>query len=1425
MKMRNRILSIVMCLCMVASLLPAVSGTARATGDTGWNGSSYTPSALQNGSFETPVKASGASHITPMSTGNLYWKTTGEVSGSPDGVEIVSMAMVNTNEQGYFYSSADGNNLTREAYSSFSAGMPDGTQFAELNCEAIGNLYQDVATTPGEVISWSLYHRGRWGNDTMAVDFGKPEDALVRQTPTEIADPKNVGSIANKQMTTGFGWAEYGGTYVVPAGQTTTRFQFTSISTEDLDNSANTNKVGNMLDNITFTTLLSAPSITVKDGTADVKVYCALENVDLYIKVDSGEYSKVDSTRSGNYLTANVPMTTAEDHTVSVYAVDTKGTTETTDDVSYANYAATTQPVTPNIVRETVLDLTQSTVSYKDANGETKADVSTTANITDTGEGWAWYVVPTCKLDEADESDNAVEIDGKKYAVPVLVLDNADIEVSSGTAITVPTATILYKGTNTVFCGDKNAIKCANTGIVTFAGSGILNATATSSNAIYGSGGVVINSGTIKATAAGTDDSAICSDGDIVIKDAYVEATATGSKDEYYACGIDNWECGGAVSIKNSTVIASGGSHGIHSGDDVTITDSRVTSTGSDCGLYAYKNLSINGASHISASGTTAIQANTGIAINNGLVIALPSSGSTKNVGSTENPLYTVVSGTPAETATSVTIGTPATTVYVNGNNIVAGGYWKNSDTDAASGAADDYNYHYDAATGTLTLKDAEITKGYASNESYYSHNGAGIYAKGGFVNLVLEGDSKVTTDGTGENKYGFGILVENGDLNISGTGTVTVGAHKDDTVFNVGIVVNQNGNFNMSSGTVTATGNYGGLNVYHRPYANETRDNEDNTHDPVGTPADTGCINFTGGTMNTVANSYGFACDGNLNITGTTANVTSDALFGIYADGSGNYNNDDYTPNNDAYINIEHSHSITGMESNGFATGQTQWEGSFFQGFGVINVQNGVLVGVKVKYMIGFICGDEDIRTETATVGDSITPPTLTAPEGKTLGGWYTEENGGGVKLGATLTEALAAKAVRNEIALYPNWVTAPSGGGSVTTPSTVTVPVSSNTGSTQVSATVSGGKASVTVTDKQLESVVSSAKDTGTVTVDVSGLNSGVKSATIPAKVVKAATEANGGEGLKVVLPTGSVALDATALASVKKDDDVTVSVEKVAANTLTETQQQKLADKLDTAVVVDVNVLVNGVKQSNFNGGKITVSFPYTPKAGEDTSKLTIWYIKDNGSIEDVGGHYDAATKSFVFDTTHLSQYVMIFDADKNSFTDVASSDYFYDAVAWAVKNGITSGKTSTAFDPDGICTRAEAVTFLWRASGSPEPTSTSCPFVDALKSAYYYKAVLWATEKGITIGTSATTFSPDVTVSRGQAMTFLWRTAGKPAQTAADPFTDIKSGMYYEPAILWAVSKSITTGTSTTTFAPDAGCTRAHIVTFLYRYMGK
>ena len=234
-------------------------------------------------------------------------------------------------------------------------------------------------------------------------------------------------------------------------------------------------------------------------------------------------------------------------------------------------------------------------------------------------------------------------------------------------------------------------------------------------------------------------------------------------------------------------------------------------------------------------------------------------------------------------------------------------------------------------------------------------------------------------------------------------------------------------------------------------------------------------------------------------------------------------------------------------------------------------------------------------------------------------------------------------------------------------------------------------------------------------------------------------------------------------------------------------------------------------------------VTVTVTVKPDAGHELASLT---------VTDAGG------KTITLTDKGDGKYTFTMPAGKVTvnaafsrvtlpFVDVPADAYYYDAVAWAVENKITDGTSDITFSPDAGCTRGQIVTFLWRAAGCPEPKSSVNPFTDVEEGAYYSKAVLWAVENGITDGTGdGTTFSPDLTCTRDQTVTFLWRAAGKPAVTADKSFTDVSADAWYATAVAWAVENGITDGTGDgTTFSPADDCTRAQIVTFLYRFFVK
>ena len=229
--------------------------------------------------------------------------------------------------------------------------------------------------------------------------------------------------------------------------------------------------------------------------------------------------------------------------------------------------------------------------------------------------------------------------------------------------------------------------------------------------------------------------------------------------------------------------------------------------------------------------------------------------------------------------------------------------------------------------------------------------------------------------------------------------------------------------------------------------------------------------------------------------------------------------------------------------------------------------------------------------------------------------------------------------------------------------------------------------------------------------------------------------------------------------------------------------------------------------------------TVSITIKPKEGYELSKLTVTDIRGN---ELKLSTKDGVKYTFIMPDTRVDisvSFVPVVQQPVNPFTDVSQGDYYYDAVLWAAANGVTNGTGANTFSPNAPVTRSQMVTFLWRAYGSPKATGSS-PFADVSADAWYYDAVLWAVTNGVTNGTTATTFSPDAPVTRSQAVTFQWRAAGSPV-VAGDSFDDVAADTYYAGAVTWAVANGITNGTGGNKFSPEVTVTRAQAVTFLYR----
>ena len=231
----------------------------------------------------------------------------------------------------------------------------------------------------------------------------------------------------------------------------------------------------------------------------------------------------------------------------------------------------------------------------------------------------------------------------------------------------------------------------------------------------------------------------------------------------------------------------------------------------------------------------------------------------------------------------------------------------------------------------------------------------------------------------------------------------------------------------------------------------------------------------------------------------------------------------------------------------------------------------------------------------------------------------------------------------------------------------------------------------------------------------------------------------------------------------------------------------------------------------------GAKYYLEIDLKPASGYQFDEDTIVTINSQPA--------KAFKKAYASTWYAVSEYYTMPPEPVNPFTDVEKGAYYETPVLWAVNHTpqITNGMSEKSFAPDANCTRGQVVTFLWRANGCPDTKMETCPFTDVSPNDYFYKAVLWAVENKITNGTSPTTFSPNQTCTRAQVVTFLWRASHEPnPNSSTSPFTDV-TGDYYYKAVLWAVDNGVTNGTSASTFSPNQTCTRGQIVTFLYRDM--
>lgn len=351
--------------------------------------------------------------------------------------------------------------------------------------------------------------------------------------------------------------------------------------------------------------------------------------------------------------------------------------------------------------------------------------------------------------------------------------------------------------------------------------------------------------------------------------------------------------------------------------------------------------------------------------------------------------------------------------------------------------------------------------------------------------------------------------------------------------------------------------------------------------------------------------------------------------------------------------------------------------------------------------------------------------------------------------------------------------------------------------------------------LTDSQIEEAVKKAEKGSVITIQAVKSEEVILTAGAMEKLVENEND------LLIQLRDGEVTLPVKAMKGLiegaKSSYEIVVSLEEQ-----TSSDDAAVSELLDKgAVVFDVTITVNGKEIHSFDRG-LTLTF--TVPGLKEMEEPIVLHLLQDGEQESYEPDEISGETLTIKGIKNLSVFAVLSDSEEtveteNPFVDVFASDYYFNAVLWAVANGVTAGTSDITFSPDVTVSRAQMVTFLWRAAGSPAAEGSN-PFTDVSVSDYYYNAVLWAVANGVTAGTSDTTFSPDAPVSRAQAVTFQWRAAGGPA-VSGESFTDIPEGAYYGPAVTWAVANGITSGTGDHQFSPDAPVSRAQAVTFLYR----
>ena len=998
-----------------------------------------------------------------------------------------------------------------------------------------------------------------------------------------------------------------------------------------------------------------------------------------------------------------------------------------------------------------------------------------------------------------------------------LTLKGVNFTTSATTAVKLPAGStiVLADGTtNTITGGNTESDGCYGiyaVGNLTIQGAGTLTVTGgditaaagtitLESSGIYANGGLTISGGTINATGgnitrgnstAGLRSYGIHAESGVAISGGAVTAQSSTAPNRSYGIYAEN----GNIAVTNSTVTATGRaayySYGIdaHAGS-VTVENSRVNATGdtageNGAGIYAKTGVTISGTANVTAEGGKAGNNSYGIEANKGDV---------------------TISGSAEVTAT----GGTATGAYSNSYGIIAISYY-NSPSDSGGGNVSISNTAKVTTTGGTATGNSGNSYGISADEDV-TISGGTVTAKGSAANcsygtyvyddLTISGGT-VDAEGGTASSVSYGICVYYGDMTISGSttkvtakggaanvasgdsrgidaragsvkiegGEVKATGGTASGPFSTGISAEKD--VTISGGTVTATGSAASSFSYGISAGKNV------------TISDSAAVTAEGGT--TSRESFGIeAYSGSIKITITDGTVTAKAASATKASAlsktpaalptayqwrisnSGDYSaypGSAYTRNAaDTYVEIRNVLRTAVTVTGSITANDKTYDGTTAA---TLKFDSVTLTGVASGDIVSLDTDNVTATFDNKNVGTGK-PVTVSGTfdlRGKDAYKYYLTLPG----LGSLTANITACTTVTD------------------TTETAQTIYVGEGSSFRAPTFTGAGGEA-----------------PTGDVTYTV-----GSASKTLD-EIIAHLNTLTAGETASVDYSFAGTGNYAGASAS--GTITVTVTSRPAPVIPIVNTYPVTAAQPENGAVTVSPANAAAGV----------TVTVTVTPDKGYELAFLT---------VTDAGG------KTITLTDKGDGKYTFTMPAGKVTvnaafsrvtlpFVDVPADAYYYDAVAWAVENKITDGTSDITFSPNAPCTRGQIVTFLWRAAGCPEPKSSVNPFTDVEEGAYYSKAVLWAVENGITTGTGdGTTFSPDAPCTRDQTVTFLWRAVEKPAATVGQSFTDVPADAYYASAVQWAVANGVTTGTGNGMFSPDATCTRAQIVTFLYRFFVK